>query len=141
VNHFVAKILAAASLSLEERNIDPNKVMCEGCEESEACDFCKNCGKSFCDHCKDAHLQQKATARHHFISLDEAMKPGGEGFGSRIALCEVHAQQEINTYCRTDKQAICPECAADFHQEHKVEKLSNVVNTFKEEISQLVDKV
>ena len=59
---------------------------------------------------------------------------------SRITRCEKHTQYEINSYCQTDKQAICAECAIDFHQERKVERLVNVQG-FKEDISELVDKV
>ena len=71
------------------------------------------------------------------------MKPGsgGDGTALRITRCEKHPQLEINMYCHTDKQAICAECAIDFHQEHKVERLVNVVQGLREEISQLVDKV
>ena len=47
---------------------------------------------------------------------------------------------EINTYCHTDRQVICPECILD-HKEHKIDRLVNLVQGFKEEIAQLVDKV
>ena len=60
---------------------------------------------------------------------------------SRITRCEKHPQQEINTYCHTDKQAICLECAVDFHVGHQVERLANVVQGFKEEIVNLANKV
>ena len=60
---------------------------------------------------------------------------------SRITRCGKHPQYEINTYCQTDKQAICAECILDFHKGHEVERLVNVVQGFKEEITQLVKKV
>ena len=58
-----------------------------------------------------------------------------------VVHCEKHPQYEINTYCHTDKQAICAECSVDFHKEHKVDRLVNMVQGFKEEISTLVKKV
>jgi len=59
----------------------------------------------------------------------------------RITRCEKHPHLEINTYCHTDKQAICAECVVDLHGGHKIERLASVVLGFKQEISQLVDKV
>jgi len=131
---------------VSKRFADPNNVVCEGCEDNEATEFCKECSMAFCVNCKKIHLKPKVSAHHQFISLDEAMKPGvagggGSGSALRITRCEKHPHQEINTYCHTDKLAICAECAVDFHQEHKVERLTNVVQGFKQEISQLVEKV
>ena len=78
------------------------------------------------------------------IHLNEAMKPGsgsGSGTALRITRCEKHPHQEINTYCHTDKLAICAECAIDHHKGHEVDRLTSVVQGFREEILQLVDKV
>ena len=58
-----------------------------------------------------------------------------------VVHCEKHPHLETNTYCHTDKQAICAECILDFHEGHQVERLTNVVQGFKEEITQLVAKV
>jgi len=95
---------------------------------------------AFCATCKKSHLKMKTASLHQFISLDEGMKPGGGRSASRTTRCDKHPQQEINTYCQTDKQAICPECIFD-HKGHEVERLANLVQGFKEEITQLVDKV
>jgi len=138
VNHFVSTVLAAASTStsVDKNHADPNAVVCEICEENEAHD-CKECSQSFCDTCKRFHLKTKMSAHHQFISLDEAMKPGSGGGGgsvSRIARCEKHPHLEINTFCHTDQQTVCAECAVDFHKGHEVDKLSNVSPRFKEEI-------
>ena len=141
INHFVSTVLAAASpaSSLGKRHADPNNVVCEGCEENQATEYCKDCSMAFCGTCKKPHLKPKATAHHQFISLDEGMKPGSSV--SRITRCEKHPQYEINSYCQTDKQAICAECVVDSHVGHQVERLVNVVQGFKQEISELVDKV
>ena len=143
INHFASTVLAAASPSsfLSKSHADPNNVVCEGCDENQATEYCKDCSSSFCATCKRVHLKPKAFPHHQFISLDEGMKLGGGGSVSRVTRCEKHSQQEINTYCQTDKQAICAECILDFHKGHEVERLVNVVQGFKEDISQLVDKV
>ena len=141
INHFASTVLAAASAASSFVHADPNNVVCEGCDENQATEYCKDCSSPFCAICKRAHLKPKAFPHHQFISLDEEMKPGGGGAVSRVTRCDKHPQQEINTYCQTDQQAICAECAIDFHQEHKIERLVNVVQGFKEEITQIVDKV
>ena len=60
---------------------------------------------------------------------------------SRVTRCDKHPHLEISTYCHTDKLAICAECVVDFHKGHEVERLVIVVQGFREEITQLVDKV
>ena len=149
VNHFASTVLTAASsssssftVSVGKRFADPNHVVCEGCEENEATEYCKECSMAFCATCKKIHLKPKMSAHHQFISLDEAMKPesGGESV-LRITRCEKHPHQEINTYCHADKQAICAECAIDHHKGHEIDRLSSVVQGFKQGISLLVDKV
>jgi len=115
--------------------------VCEG-EENEAAEYCKECSMAFGATCKKPHLKPKMSAHHQFISLDEAMKPGrggGSGTALRITRCEKHPHQEINTYCYTDKLTICAECAIDHHKGHEVDRLTSVVQGFREEISQLVD--
>ena len=140
VNHFVSTMLAAASPS-RKGLADPNNLMCEICDENQACEYCKDCPQAFCATCKKLHLKTKATDDHKFISLDEAMMLGSGGSVPRVTRCEKHPQQEINSYCRTDKRAICAECVVDSHVGHQVERLTNVVQGFKEEIFQLVGKV
>ena len=143
INHFASTVLAAASpsSSSSKSHADPNNVVCEGCDENQATEYCKDCSSSFCATCKRVHLKPKAFPHHQFISIDEAMKPGGSGSVSRTTRCDKHPHLEINAYCQTDKQAICSECILDFHKGHEVERLANVVQGFKEEITQLIEKV
>jgi len=142
INHFASTVLAAAfpASSSGKSHVDPNNVVCEGCDENQATECCKDCPQPFCASCKKPHLKAKVSAHHKFITLDEGMKLGN-GSAARTTRCDKHPQQEINTYCQTDKQATCAECAIDHHKGHGVERLANVVQGFKEEITQLVDKV
>jgi len=123
---------------------DPNNVLCEICEDEQACDYCTDCSQSFCASCKKPHLKAKVSSAHHFVSLDEALKPGTSiipPLGSSVARCVHHPQQEINTYCHNDRQAICPECVLDFHKGHDVDRLSKVVQSLKDDISTAASKV
>jgi len=52
-----------------------------------------------------------------------------------------HPLSEINTYCHTEKLAICAECVIDSHIDHQVERLSKAVDGFKEEVSTLTKEV
>ena len=147
-NHFVTSMLAAAatttSLSspLSKGQADPNNVVCDICEKEQASEFCKECAQDICDTCKKRHLKTRANIHHQFTSLDEALTPGGGGgLASRITPCEKHPQQEINSYCHTDQQAVCPECVVDTHLGHQVERLVNVMENHKTEISRLLNQV
>jgi len=59
----------------------------------------------------------------------------------RIAHCDQHIHQAINTYCGKCKEVICLECIFDLHKGHEVDKLANVLLMFKEEISASTKKV
>ena len=111
--------------------------ICEDGDE-DATSFYLQCFQYFCAGCQRAHKKPRTTAGHEFVSVEKALK--GKMKAS-VVHCEKHPHQEINTYCLTDKQAICAECSVDFHKEHKVDRLANVVQGFKEEISTLVKKV
>ena len=63
------------------------------------------------------------TAMHEFVSVDKAL------------------QEKMKTYCHTDKQAICPDCAVDHHEGHEIDRITKVAQGFKEEISSQTDKV
>ena len=84
-----------------------------------------------CAGCQRGHKRQKGTSFHELLSIEEALK--GKMKAS-VVHCEKHPQQEINTYCHTDKRAICAECVVDSHVGHQVERLVNLVRGFKEEI-------
>ena len=97
-----------------------------------------SCAMYFCAGCQRAHKKPRATAGHEFVSVEKALK---EKLNGPVVPCEKHPHAEISTYCRTDKQIICLECVVDFHKGHEVDRLVNVVQGFKEEMSLLVEKV
>jgi len=75
---------------------------------------------------------------HAFVAMEKAL----EGkMKESVAYCEKHPQQEINSYCLTDKLAICAECAIDFHKGHEVDRLTNTARGFKEEMIGLLGQV
>ena len=84
------------------------------------------------------HKRLRTATGHEFVSVDQALKGKMK---TSVMHCEKHPHLEINSYCHADKLAICTECVVDSHVGHQVERLTNVVQGFKEEISQLVHKV
>jgi len=149
VNLFASSILAATTTSSSTsstadysaaKKVNPNEIKCEICEDGgeDAASFCVQCSQYFCEGCQRAHKRQKGTAFHEVVSVEKALK--GKMKAS-VVYCEKHPQYEINTYCHTDKLAVCSECSVDFHANHQVERLANVVQEFKEEISFLAEQV
>jgi len=139
VNLFASSMFVNATSSSSAAKVNPNEIKCEICEDGEdATSFCVQCAQYLCAGCERAHKRLKGTTFHEVFSVDKALK--GKMKNS-VVHCEKHPQQEINTYCHTDKLAICSECSVDFHRVHEIERLINVVQGFREEISQPVDKV
>ena len=120
--------------------VNPNEIKCEICEEDEedATSFCVQCSQYLCAVCQRAHKRGRLSAGHEFVSVEKALK--GKMKAS-VVHCEKHPHLEINTYCHTDKIAVCSECVIDSHVGHQVERMANVVQGFKEEISNHAKKV
>ena len=136
VNLFASSVLATATATLSStsdssmtgssaagKKVNPNEIKCEICEDGEedATSFCVQCSQYFCAGCQRGHKRQKGTASHELVSVEKALK--GKMKAS-VVHCEKHPHQEINTYCHTDKQAICAECVVEHHKEHKIGRLA-----------------
>jgi len=111
------------------------------CDENEATVKCSNCTQFFCDTCQKMHLKIKGMASHQFVTIDEALQGGSASSAPRILHCQKHPHLEVNSYCKTDQTAVCPQCAVDFHSGHNVGSLVNISKGFKDSISTLVNKV
>jgi len=111
------------------------------CEENEAAFKCKQCDQFFCDTCQKMHLKAKISSQHQFITIDEALQGGSSSSAPRVLHCQKHPQYEVNSFCKTDQTAVCPQCALDSHKGHDVDPLSTLSQGFKNTISTLVNKV
>ena len=138
INYFTASAVSSANASSQ---MDPNNVGCELCEENEATVKCSNCNQFFCENCQKMHKKQKVSAHHQYVTIDEALKGGSTSSARRVLHCQRHPHQEVNSYCKTDQTAVCPECAIDLHKGHDVDRLVNISKGFKDTISTLVNKV
>ena len=130
--------MSAANASAK---IDPNNVRCELCDENEATVKCSNCNQFQCDSCKKIHLKIKGMANHQYITIDEALQGGSASSAPRILHCQKHPHLEVNSYCKTDQTAVCPQCVIDAHIGHDVSRLADISKGFKDSISTLVNKV
>ena len=68
------------------------------------------CSLYFCESCQRAHKRPRTTTANEFVSVEKALKGKMK---TSLVHCEKHPQQETNTYCHTDRQAICAECILD----------------------------
>jgi len=136
-NYFTVGVTATNTSA----KIDPNKVRCELCEETAATVRCSNCNQFQCDACKKTHLKTKGMTNHQYITVRDALKGGSSSSTPRILQCQKHPQYEVNSYCKTDLTAVCPQCAIESHRGHDVDLLINISQEFKDTISTLVNKV
>ena len=58
-----------------------------------------------CAGCQRGHKKVKGTSSHELLSIEEVLKGKMK---TSVVHCEKHPQQEINTYCHTDKRAFVP---------------------------------
>jgi len=117
--------------SLSSTVKDANKVKCEGCEE-DATTHCVDCGQNLGPYCVASHHKLKMSSSHQLIPLHEALK--GKVEVRRIPRCKKHPILEINTYCKTCKEAICPQCGVISHPQHIFSPLEEMATELQNEV-------
>ena len=137
-NYFTAGVVSA---SIKKESVDPNNVKCGLCEENDATVHCIHCPAFLCNGCNKAHLKLPASSHHKNVSIEEALQGGSASSAPRILHCQKHPQYEVNSYCKTDQTAVCPQCALDSHKGHDVDPLSTLSKGFKDSISTLVNNL
>ena len=111
---------------------DVNKVKCEGCgAQEDATTHCVDCGQNFGDSCISVHRNMKGAASHQLIPLHDLK---GKVEVKRAPRCKKHALQEINTYCKTCQEAICPQCAVADHRKHDILPLEEMSTELQDDI-------
>jgi len=111
---------------------DANKVKCEGCDE-DATMHCVDCGQNFGIACVSAHRRMKITAFHQLVPLHDALK--GKVEVKRAPRCKKHPVQEIDTYCKTCKEAVCPKCGIADHRKHDLSPLEEIAAELQDEVA------
>jgi len=113
---------------------DVNKVKCEGCDEDEAATMhCVDCGQNFGAACVLSHRKMKMSSSHQLVPLHDALK--GKVETKRIPWCKKHATLEINTYCKTCKEAVCPKCGIADHRKHDLFPLDEIAAELQDEVA------
>jgi len=111
---------------------DVNKVKCEGCDET-ATMHCVDCGQNFGDSCISVHRKMKMSASHQLIPLHDALK--GKLEVKRIPRCKKHATLDIDTFCKTCKEAVCPKCITEKHSGHLFSPPEEMATELQDEIA------
>ena len=75
----------------------------------------------------------KGTASHQLIPLHDALK--GKVEVKRIPRCKKHPLQEIDTYCKTCKEAVCPKCGIADHRKHDLFPLDEIAAELQGEVA------
>ena len=113
---------------------DVNKVKCEGCDEEEAATMhCVDCGQNFGDSCISIHRKMKMSSSHQLIPLHDALK--GKVEMKRIPRCNKHATLDIDTYCKTCKEAVCPKCGIADHRKHDLPPLEEIAAELQDDVA------
>jgi len=111
-------VLGVAKQKESASKVNPNDVKCGFCEEEPATVHCTNCEQFLGERCQKGHAKSKATAAHVPVKVDDYFK--GSGPATRILFCQHHPGLEIDTFCKTDDQAMCTKCAIPAHNSHNL---------------------
>jgi len=136
-DRFIKNLCESARASA---SLDVNKIMCELCDGlTPAQGFCQQCAQHTCKTCQRIHKKARSSQSHEFVTVDESLVAGLKGW--RLLICTNHSTQEINSFCRDCQEAVCPQCAVDFHAKHDVAKVEVVATEARKEISLKVAQV
>lgn len=126
--------IASISKSVPHPVKNVNKVKCEGCDRGEDATMrCAECSQNFGPDCVSSHKKVKVTAAHQLIPLHEALK--GKLDVKRIPRCQKHPVQEIDIYCKTCHDSVCPKCLGENHSGHIFQPLGEVAENLEKEIA------
>jgi len=113
---------------------DANKVKCEGCSAQEdATTHCVDCGQNIGPNCILSHRNIRVTSNHQLIALHDALK--GKVEVKRIPRCKKHPLQDIDTYCKTCKEAVCLKCLSEKHSGHSFTPLEKIAAELQDEVA------
>ena len=105
-------VLGVAKQKESASKVNPNDVKCV-CEEEPATVHCASCDLFIGERCQKGHKASKAKASHVVVKVDDYFK--GSGPTTRVLFCQHHPGSEINTFCQTDDQPMCAQCAVSSH--------------------------
>jgi tripartite motif-containing protein 2/3 len=112
-------------------NINPNDVKCD-CGDEPALIHCPNCELFFGEKCSQVHGRSKANKSHSVVTVDDYFS--GSGPTTRVIFCQTHPALEIDTFCKTCDQPMCPSCIVPIHNSHNLMKLKDISLDFTGEI-------
>ena len=102
---------------------------CEGCFESEAITFCKECNKLLCSLCDKQIHMIPALSNHIKVNVNEIIK--------LKKLC-YHHNNVLEYYCESCNEPICYECQMVGPHNTKLHRISMINDSFKKKHSQLI---
>jgi len=113
---------------------DANKVKCEGCNAQEdATTHCVDCAQNIGPNCVLSHRNIRVTSNHQLIPLHDALK--GKVEIKRAPKCKKHATLDIDTYCKTCKEAVCPKCGIADHPQHIFSPLDEIAAGLQDDVA------
>ena len=79
---------------------------------------CMDCSKFLCQECSDRHKSTKVTCLHSLFKLDI----------EKDLHCKVHLSEMIKYFCETCDECICLLCAFQYHKNHEVCLITEIVD-------------
>lgn len=125
--------IGSISKSITHTVKNANKVRCNGCDEEDAGVHCIECGENYGPTCASSHRKMKMSSSHQLVPIHEALK--GKLEAKRTPRCQKHPNQEIDTFCKTCHDSVCPKCLSENHSGHTFQPLEDVAGGLEKEIA------
>ena len=108
---------------------NPNPEKCEGCFESDAVCYCKDCNKLFCSLCDGQIHIIPAMRNHQRVPVAEIL---------RLKKLCYHHNNILDYYCESCNEPICYECQVVGPHNTKLHRISSISDSFKKKYNQLI---
>jgi len=144
-NFFISRIID--EVTLKRKLQGEEEVKCGVCvRNSPGTVLCVNCSEFLCNFCYEHHKYNKECQSHHTMQLKEIrlvkkdinVKPKAKSL-----LCPEH-EMELNFYCETCEQLVCPYCTIRDHpleDGHDHNSIKKIVKKHREELDKIIEPV
>ncbi|XP_071097555.1 tripartite motif-containing protein 2-like isoform X1 [Haliotis cracherodii] len=150
-DNLFARRLSNPAISLPKPPKRDKSRNCRQCgQKSEISFHCINCDDFLCQMCSESHQQQEETASHSTQTIQDyeaqnkpRSRPASPDTPSVLSkCCEYYDAYDIGAmFCVDCDMALCSECHAKSHQEHRCAELTAVSQNFEMKIKPPLDQL
>jgi len=110
-------------------------IRCDICCDEDAQSHCDFCDAAFCQGCNNRHLTHSRGHANSIIPISKIIID--KKLREHISFCKQHPKFEVDTYCGTCRETVCPKCVTEKHSGHVFSPFSEAAASLKSEMVEL----